>query len=80
MPLSVERKTPPLVPAKRFVPETPRALTSEFVKPLLAAVQVVPLLLERKTPLAVPAKRFIAEKASKRHHRRKVRWSGAIVQ
>jgi hypothetical protein len=26
-PLFVERKTPPLVPAKRFVPETARALT-----------------------------------------------------
>jgi hypothetical protein len=27
VPLLVERKTPPLVPAKRFVPETARAWT-----------------------------------------------------
>ena len=51
MPLFVERKMPPpKVPAKRFVPETARAKTRVLVKPVLAAVQLVPLFVERKTP------------------------------
>jgi hypothetical protein len=36
LPMSVERKTPPSVPAKRFVPLTARARTLEFVNPALA--------------------------------------------
>jgi hypothetical protein len=49
VPLSVERKTPAHVPAKRFVPETVRALIilPFDVKPTVAAVQVAPLLVER---------------------------------
>ena len=36
-----------------------------FVKPVLAAVQLVPLLVERKTPPPeVPAKIFVSETAS----------------
>ena len=51
VPLFVERKRPPpIVPAKRFVPETARALTEEHARPELAVVQVVPLFVERKTP------------------------------
>ena len=53
----------PLVPAKRFVPETARAVTKTFVKPVLAVVQLVPLFVERKTPPSVPAKRFVPETA-----------------
>ena len=63
VPLFVDRKTPPLVPAKRFVPDPPpvgltiREFTYLFVEP--AAVHLVPLLVERKTPPpSVPAKRF----------------------
>ena len=64
VPLSVERKMPPLeVPAKRLVPETVRDKTPVFVKPVLADVQVVPLLVERKMPPEVPAKRFVPETA-----------------
>ena len=50
------------MPAKRFVPLTARALTTEFVRPELTAVQLVPLLVERKTlpyPTEVPAKIFV---------------------
>jgi hypothetical protein len=59
VPLLIERKRPPKVPAKRFVPETARAQTEVFLKPLLTACQFVPLLVERKTPSLVPAKRFV---------------------
>ena len=55
VPLLVERKTPPSVPAKIFVPPAPLGLTARaetfvLVKPLLTAVQLVRLLVERKTP------------------------------
>jgi len=50
MPLLVERKTPPVVPAKRFVPLAAKLRTLVFVKPVLAGLQLVPLLVERKTP------------------------------
>jgi hypothetical protein len=43
-------RTPPRVPAKKFVPETAKDQTSIFVKLVLTAVQLVPLLMERKTP------------------------------
>jgi len=69
VPLLVERKTPPQVPAKRFVEpatpeagETARALTVRSVKPVLTAFQLAPLSVERKTPVrSVPAKRFVPE-------------------
>ena len=48
VPLLVERKTPPSVPAKRFVPQTARANTSVFVKPVFTYFQLAPLLVERK--------------------------------
>jgi len=44
------------VPAKRFVPLMARAVTQVFVKPVLAAVQLVPLVVERKTPRLCPGK------------------------
>ena len=47
-PLSVDRKTPPPVEAKRFVPIKARAPTFVFAgNPALATVQLVPLLVER---------------------------------
>src|SRR5437867_9173994 len=52
----------PSVPAKIFVPETARQMTSELVKPV--GVQLVPLLVERKTPPKVPAKIFVPDTAS----------------
>jgi hypothetical protein len=59
IPLLVERKTPPSVPAKRFVSLTAKEETEVLVNPVLTAVQLVPLFVERKTPLPVPAKRFV---------------------
>jgi hypothetical protein len=62
----VERNTPPKVAAKRFVPETARALIVILVKPELTSVQLVPLLVERKTPPPlppVPAKIFVPKNA-----------------
>jgi hypothetical protein len=57
-------QTPPSkVPAKRFVPDTARALIAVFVKPNFTAIQLEPLWLERKTPFNVPAKRFVPETA-----------------
>ncbi len=50
VPLFVERKTPPPVPAMRLLPLTARARIVLLVKPALADVHVVPLLVERKTP------------------------------
>jgi hypothetical protein len=63
VPLLVERKTPPAVPTKRFVPLVVRALTVVFVKPVLTCVQLMPLSVDKKTPLVVPAKRFVPETA-----------------
>src|SRR5439155_15812478 len=59
-PLSVERNTPPPVPANRLVPLTASAETLKFVKPLLTAVQLPPLSVERNTPPPkVPANRLM---------------------
>ena len=63
VPLSVDRKAPPLVPAKRFVPETANAETPRDPAPG-EELQLVPLFVDRKTPPLVPAKRFVPEKAS----------------
>jgi hypothetical protein len=59
IPLFVERKTPPSVPARRFalpIPlvETASVYTYKFVKPEFISVQFVPLLVERNTPLQSP--------------------------
>lgn len=60
VPLFVERKTPPVaVPAKRFVPETARAVTAVSGRPVLTAAQFEPLFVDRKTPFSVAAKRFV---------------------
>ena len=60
----MERKTPPTVPAKIFVPLTAKVRITKSVKPESTGVQFVPLLVERKMPLAkVPAKRFVPEAA-----------------
>lgn len=60
MPLSVERKTPSLVPAKIFVPLIARDQTYVFVRPELAVVQLVPLFVERKIPVfQMPTNRFV---------------------
>jgi hypothetical protein len=48
------------------MPETARARTSVVVKPVLAALQLVPLLVERKTPAPVPGKRLMPETARAR--------------
>jgi hypothetical protein len=58
VPLLLERKTPPPVPAKRLVPLTTRHDTLVFVRPESTAVQLVPLFVDLKTPLPVPANRF----------------------
>jgi hypothetical protein len=64
VPSFAERKTPPSVPAKRFVRNSRKVWTTEFVKPVLTAFQVKPLSVERKTPPPlVPAKRFVPETA-----------------
>jgi hypothetical protein len=56
-PPSVERNTPPHVPAKRVgMPAAPSAeftasaLTAGWVKPVFAAVQLFPSSMDRKTP------------------------------
>ena len=51
----VERKTPELVLAKRFVPITTRSLTADASIPALATLQLAPLFVERETPPFVPA-------------------------
>jgi hypothetical protein len=56
-PLSVERKTPHLFPAKRSMSLTAREFTLVSVRPV--CVQLVPSFVERKTPPVVPAKRFL---------------------
>jgi hypothetical protein len=71
VPLLVERKTPPSVPAKRFCPLNARhsipvyrvVSYTDFCIPSLTPVQLVPVLVERKTPLPVPANRFEPETA-----------------
>ena len=46
------------------MPETARAVTSVFGKPVLTALQLVPLSLESQTPPPkAPAKRFVPETA-----------------
>jgi hypothetical protein len=53
VPLSVERKTPPLVPAYRVSGVAgliAREVTHTLAKPVFTAVQVVPLSVERNTP------------------------------
>src|SRR6266536_331640 len=59
-PLSVDRKTPPNVPAKMYPSELiASARTSVAVSPLLTAVHVSPLSVERKAPPpSVPAKTY----------------------
>src|SRR5271169_2791738 len=61
-PLSVETKTPFVVPANVLAPITANTLTPVIgnVKPLLAVVHVVPLSVDRKRyePKLVPAKRY----------------------
>ena len=62
IPLSFERKTPPDVPAKRFVPLAPsgavaRDQMNESVKPESAGLQDVTVAEERNNPPpSVPAK------------------------
>ena len=49
------------------MPETDRALTCVFGKPLFTEVQIVPLLVDRKTPPPeVPAKIYVPKKAKDR--------------
>ena len=61
----LDQTPPPLVPAKRFVPLTARESTAVLVRPVFAAVQILPLSLDKKTPPPlVPAKRFVPLTAS----------------
>jgi hypothetical protein len=65
VPLSVERNTPPpLVPAKRPVPEARSDWTIVFVRPLFTGVQLAPSFVERNMPPLVPAKRFDSKRES----------------
>src|ERR1035437_1447616 len=60
-PLSVERKTPPAVPAKSGDPLSDnKDETRLFLRPEFIAFQLLPLSVERDTPLNVPpAKRVV---------------------
>jgi hypothetical protein len=59
LPLFVDVKTPPQVPAKRFGPLTARQLMCKFDNPELTTAQLLPSFVERNMPLlSVPAKRL----------------------
>src|SRR4030095_9780322 len=73
VPLLVDTKTPPCVPANRFEPMTANEDTIEFPSPLLTCIQLEPLLVVMLTPAPhVPQKTFEPITAAAWHKRLRI--------